>query len=115
MEELGPALITKIESNSEIVIDKVEDLGQMQALVSTESTFEKLNISIQTEVGQPKQEKDVLDDLINIKYMKLQELKMSIEMGKINDKHMIMISEALEKNKNMKTLSLNLWKYLLFY
>ena len=93
-----------------IVIDKLEDLSQMGTLVSTESKFEKLNISIQSGVGQPNQEKDILDDLINIKYMRLQELKLSIEMGKVNDKHMIMISEALEKNKDMKTLSLNLWK-----
>ena len=39
MEELGPELLTKIESNSLIVIDKIEDLGQMEALVSTESKF----------------------------------------------------------------------------
>ena len=33
-------------------------------------------------------------------------------MGKVTDKHMILIAEALEKNKQMKTLSLNLWKYI---
>jgi hypothetical protein len=101
-----------MESNSLIVIDKVEDLGQMEALVSTESKFEKLNISIQTGLGQPKQERDVLEDLINIKYMRLQELKLTIEMGKVTDRHIFVISEALEKNKHMKTLSLNLWKYI---
>lgn len=42
--------------------------------------------------------------------MRLQELKLSIEMGQVTDKHLFLISEALEKNKNMKTLSLNLWK-----
>lgn len=31
-------------------------------------------------------------------------------MGKVNDKHVLLISEALEKNKDMKTLTLNLWK-----
>jgi hypothetical protein len=44
--------------------------------------------------------------------MRLQELKLTIEMGKVTDKHMILIAEALEKNKQMKTLSLNLWKYI---
>lgn len=83
----------------------------MQTLVSTESKFEKLNISIQTGLVSPKQtERDILEDLINIKYMHLQELKLSIEMGKVTDKHLFLISQALEKNKNMKTLSLNLWK-----
>ena len=95
MEELGPELLTKIESNSLIVINKIEDLGQMQTLVSTESKFEKLNISIQTVIGQTNPQRDVLEDLINIKYMRLQELKLTIEMGKVTDKHMILISEAL--------------------
>ena len=84
----------------------------MQTLVSTESKFEKLNISIQTALGQPSAQRDVLEDLINIKYMRLQELKLTIEMGKVTDKHLILIAEALEKNKQMKTLSLNLWKYI---
>ena len=44
----------------------------MQTLVSTESKFEKLNISIQTALGQPSAQRDVLEDLINIKYMRLQ-------------------------------------------
>ena len=39
LEELDPTLLTKIESSSLIVIDKLEDLGQMQTLVSTESKF----------------------------------------------------------------------------
>lgn len=65
----------------------------MQTLVSTESKFEKLNISIQTGLVSPKQtERDILEDLINIKYMHLQELKLSIEMGKVTDKHLFLIS-----------------------
>lgn len=88
----------------------------MQTLVSTENKFENLNISIQAGIGQGKQgDKDLLEDLINIKYMHLQELKLSIEMGRVTDKHVILIAEALEKNKNMKNLSLNLWKYFLYH
>ena len=64
----------------------------MQALVSTESKFEKLNISIQTGAGQLKPDRDIIEDLINIKHMKLQELKLSIEMGKITDRHMAVIA-----------------------
>lgn len=47
--------------------------------------------------------------------MKLMELKISIEMCSINDKHILMISEALEKNKSMKILSLSFWKYAFLY
>jgi len=106
----------KLSSSSLIVIDKLENLSQMKALVSTEKTFDRLNISIQSEIGQTKQaDKDMLEELINIKYMKLVELKISMEMCCINDKHLMIIIEALEKNKRIKVLSLNLWKYLHFY
>ena len=55
------------------MIDKIENLSQIQTLVSTENKVEKLNVAIQTGIGVPKQnERDILEDLINIKYMKLQ-------------------------------------------
>jgi hypothetical protein len=69
----------KLSSSSLIVIDKLENLSQMQALVSTEKTFDRLNISIQSEMIKTKQaDKDMLEELINIKYMKLVELKISM-------------------------------------
>lgn len=33
-----------------------------------------------------------------------------MEMCSIGDKHVVMIAEALEKNKEMKMLSLSFWK-----
>jgi hypothetical protein len=60
-------------------------------------------------VGQQPQE--VLEQLINIKYMRLQELAISMEMCSIGDKHVLLIAEGLEKNKEMKALSLSFWKY----
>jgi hypothetical protein len=107
-------MFEKLSSSSLIVIDKVEDLSQMQALVSTENKFEKLNISLQSDIGQKQPiNQDILEQLVNIKYMKLVELKISMEMCSINDKHVIVIAEALEKNRQMKSLSLSFWKYLL--
>lgn len=101
----------KISSSSLIVIDKIEDLSQMQALVSTGNKFEKLSISLQSGIGQKQQlNQDTLEQLINIKYMRLCELKISMEMCSIGDKHVVMIAEALEKNKEMKMLSLSFWK-----
>lgn len=69
----------------------------MQDLVSTENKFERLNINIQSDIGSPlkQTQKDILEDLINIKYMNLQDLKLTIEMGKVNDKHLLLISESL--------------------
>lgn len=104
-------MFEKLSSSSLIVIDKIENLSQMQALVSTENKFEKLNITIQSGIGQSKQsDRDSLEELINIKYMKLIELKISMEMCSVTDKHILLISEALEKNKAIKVLSLNFWK-----
>jgi len=51
-----------------------------------------LNISIQTTLGQVNTQRDLLEDLVNIKYMRLQELKLTIEMGKVTDKHLILIA-----------------------
>ncbi len=64
-------------------------------------------------MGQQPQE--VLEQLINIKYMRLQELAISMEMCSIGDKHVLLIAEGLEKNKEMKTLSLSFWKYALIH
>jgi hypothetical protein len=42
--------------------------------------------------------------------MRLTELKISMEMCSVGDKHVLMIAEALEKNKQMKSLNLSFWK-----
>ena len=94
---MSPEFLNKLEASSEVVIDKIANLSQMQDLVSTENKFERLNINIQSDIGSPlkQTQKDILEDLINIKYMNLQDLKLTIEMGKVNDKHLLLISESL--------------------
>lgn len=99
----------KLSSSSLLVIDKLEELGQMQALVSTENKFERLSIAIRAGVGQQPQEA-LLEQLINIKYMRLEELAISMEMCCISDRHVLLIAEGLEKNKQMKSLALSFWK-----
>ena len=49
---LDPTMYQQISSNSLIVIDKMEDLAQIEAIVSTENKFEKLNIDIKPGMGR---------------------------------------------------------------
>lgn len=83
----------------------------MQALVSTENKFERLSIAIRAGVGQ-QHPQEVLEQLVNIKHMRLQELAISMEMCCIADKHLLLIADGLEKNRHMKTLALSFWKYV---
>ena len=46
--------------------------------------------------------------------MRLQELTISMEMCSISDKHVLLIAEGLEKNKQMKSLTISFWKYLIY-
>ena len=46
--------------------------------------------------------------------MRLQELTISMEMCSISDKHVLLIAEGLEKNKQMESLTLSFWKYLIY-
>lgn len=105
----------EISDKSEIIITHLENLYHLQNLVSTEEHFERLVISIEATIKSEKQlEKDYLEDLINIKYMKLTELVIRLEMSTLKDKHMKILAEALEKNRSIKILSLNFWKYHIY-
>lgn len=42
--------------------------------------------------------------------MKLKELEIDIEICEIEDRHVTMIGDALEKNNELKRLYVNFWK-----
>lgn len=90
----------------------MEDLPQLHAIIGTKShKIQKLRIKIEPNINPLKEkERELLNEIAKIRHMKLKELEIDIEICEIEDRHVTMIGDALEKNNELKRLYVNFWK-----